>query len=62
MFSAGLETEIAEITMSPSISVELTLDDAEKVIRLIDILEDLDDVQNVYTNADFTDEVMQQLG
>lgn len=62
MFNAGLETEIAEITMSPSISVDLTLDEAEKVIRLIDILEDLDDVQNVYTNADISDEVMQQLG
>ena len=37
------------------------LADAEKVMRLVDMLEDLDDVQNVYTNADFSEEVMQQL-
>ncbi len=61
MFAAGLETELAEVTMHPSISVELNLVQAEKVLRLIDVLEDLDDVQNVYTNADFTEEVMQQL-
>lgn len=61
MFAAGLETELAEVTMHPSISVELNLAQAEKVLRLIDVLEDLDDVQNVYINADFTEEVMQQL-
>lgn len=61
MFAAGLETELAEITMHPSTSVELGLEQAEKVLRLIDVLEDLDDVQNVYTNADFTEEVMQKL-
>jgi len=38
------------------------LDDAQKVMRLVDTLEDLDDVQNVYTNADFSEEVMEQLG
>ena len=61
MFAAGLETDMAEITMNPATSVELELADAEKVMRLIDMLEDLDDVQNVYTNADFSEEVMQQL-
>ena len=61
LFAAGLETELAEVTMHPSISVELNLAQAEKVLRLIDVLEDLDDVQNVYTNADFSEEVMQQL-
>ena len=61
MFAAGLETDLAEITMNPATSVELALADAEKVMRLIDMLEDLDDVQNVYTNADFSDEVIQQL-
>ena len=61
MFGAGLATDMAEITMHPATSVELDLADAEKVMRLIDMLEDLDDVQNVYTNADFSDEVMQQL-
>ena len=61
MIEAGLETEMAEVTMHPSTSVELGLAQAEKIIRLIDSLEDLDDVQNVYTNADFSDEVMQHL-
>jgi len=62
MISAGLTPEIAEVTMNPSTSVDLQLEDAEKVMRLVDMLEDLDDVQNVYTNADFSDEVMAQLG
>lgn len=58
MTTAGLEPEMAEITMTPSTSVDMDLEDAEKVIRLVDALEDLDDVQNVYTNADFSEEVM----
>lgn len=61
MFAAGFATDMAEITMNPSTTVELELADAEKVMRLVDSLEDLDDVQNVYTNADFSEEVMQQL-
>jgi len=61
MIAAGLEPEMAEVTMSPSTSVDLELEDAEKVMRLVDTLEDLDDVQNVYTNADFSDEIMAQL-
>ena len=39
----------------------MDLDGARKVLRLIEALEDSDDVQNVYTNADFSDEVMAQL-
>jgi len=62
MIAAGFEPEVAEITMQPSTSVDLELEDAEKVMRLVDMLEDLDDVQNVYNNADFSDEVMAQLG
>jgi YebC/PmpR family DNA-binding regulatory protein len=62
MVAAGLEPQNAEITMTPSTSVSLDLEDAEKIMGLIDMLEDLDDVQNVYTNADFSDEVMAQLG
>lgn len=61
MMAAGFEPEMAEVTMKPSTSVDLQLADAEKVMRLVDMLEDLDDVQNVYTNADFSDDVMQQL-
>ena len=55
---ASLEPEHAEVTMTASTNVDLNVDDAQKVLRLIDVLEDLDDVQNVYTNADFTEEVM----
>lgn len=61
MAAAGLEPEFAEITMTPSTTVALELEDARKVMGLIDMLEELDDVQNVYTNADFSDEVMAQL-
>ena len=61
MVAAGLEPEIAEVTQKPSTSVDLQLEDAQKVMKLVDILEDLDDVQNVYTNADFSDEVLSQL-
>jgi YebC/PmpR family DNA-binding regulatory protein len=62
MVAAGHEPEVAEVTMQPSTSVDLQLEDAQKVMRLVDTLEDLDDVQNVYNNADFSDEVMAQLG
>ncbi|WP_455198442.1 YebC/PmpR family DNA-binding transcriptional regulator [Kaarinaea lacus] len=61
MVAAGFEPETADITQQASTSVDLELEDAEKVMRLVDMLEDLDDVQNVHTNADFSDEVMAQL-
>lgn len=61
MVAAGLTPEHADITMTPSTTVSLELEDAQKVLALIDMLEELDDVQNVYTNADFSDEVMAQL-
>ena len=41
--------------------VELDADDAEKMMRLIDRLEDLDDVQAVYSNADISDEILEGL-
>lgn len=50
-----------EITMKASTMVELDLDSARKVLNLIDTLEDLDDVQNVHTNADVSDEVLAKL-
>ena len=59
---AGLTPESSELTMAASTEVSLELEDAEKVVRLVDMLEDLDDVQQVYTNADFSEEVMSQLG
>ena len=52
---ADFEPVNAEIAMLPQNYSELDADMAEKVIRLMDNLEDLDDVQNVYTNASFPD-------
>ncbi|MBD3642786.1 MAG: YebC/PmpR family DNA-binding transcriptional regulator [Alcanivorax sp.] len=48
---AGLEFADAEVTMHPSTEAEMDADTAETVQKMIDMLEDLDDVQNVYTNA-----------
>ena len=60
--AAGFKAEEADIAMIPSISAPLSdLETAQKVLRLIDALEDLDDVQNVYHNADIPDEIMEQL-
>jgi len=56
-----LNPEHSQITMEPTNSVELNLEDAEKFMKLIDRLEDLDDTQGVYHNADISDEVMAQL-
>ena len=50
-----------QIIMSASTSVELDVDMAQKVLNLIDFIEYLDDVQNVHTNADVSDEVLEQL-
>lgn len=61
MVAAEHEPEMAELTMKASTSVDLSLDDAQKIMRMVDALEDLDDVQNVYSNAEFSDEVMAQL-
>ena len=58
--AAGFVGEGA-LTMEPSTKVELDVDGAGKILRLIDVLEDLDDVQDVYTNADISEEVMAQL-
>ena len=55
LVEAGYEVE-GEVTMIPSTETELDVETAEKVQRLIDMLEDLDDVQNVYTNAAFPEE------
>lgn len=52
----GFAAEEAEVAMIPSTTAELDSEAAEKIFKLIDALEDLDDVQNVYTNAEFPDE------
>ena len=58
---AGIESNHSEITMEPANRVELNLSDAEKFMKLIERLEDLDDAQEVYHNADISHEVMEQL-
>ena len=62
MVTAELQPEQAEVTMRASNTISLDLDDAGKMIRLLDTLEDLDDVQNVYSNADISEDVLAQLG
>ena len=55
---AGIEYDSAEPQFVPSVSVPLDEDGARKVFRLIDALEDCDDVQNVYANFDVSDDVL----
>lgn len=57
MVAAGLEPEQAEVTMRAENLSPLEAEDAEKLLRMLDRLEDLDDVQNVYSNADISEEV-----
>ena len=51
MAAAGLEPELAEVTMRPETQTELEGEDGEKMQKLLDALESLDDVQDVYTNV-----------
>ncbi len=50
--AAGLTAEVADVTMRPDVSVALEGDDAARMQKLLDVLEDLDDVQEVYHNAE----------
>lgn len=54
--AAGFEAEAADVAMIPQTYTDLDDDQSEKVLRLLDLLEDLDDVTNLYTNANFPDE------
>src|ERR671933_1621964 len=58
---AGIEYDSADMGFLPSLQVELDEEAAAKVFRLIDALEDLDDVQNVYANYDVSDEVLEKI-
>ena len=51
---AGLQPEVAEVTMRPENTVELAGEDAQRMQKLLDVLEDLDDVQSVHHNADLS--------
>ncbi len=53
MKAAGLEAEMSELIQRPSVEVPVEREDVEKVMKLINALEDLDDVQDVFTNASF---------
>ena len=59
--AAQLEASLAEVSMRATAMAAVSDKDAEKIIRLIDMLEELDDVQNVYSNADFPAEVLERL-
>ena len=59
---AGLDYESADVEFVSSLKVEADADVAQKIIRLVDALEDVDDVQDVYTNMDISNEVLAQLG
>ncbi len=59
--AAGIDYDSAEASFVPDSKVELEHDVAGKVFRLVDVLEDLDDVQNIYANYDVSDEIMEQL-
>jgi len=58
---AGIDYESADVEFVPNLKVEVDADTARKVFRLIDALEDSDDVQNVYSNFDLTPEVQAEL-
>ena len=58
LVESGFPYEHAEVTLRADNLSPVNEKDAEKVLRLLDVLEDLDDVQNVYSNADYPDEIM----
>ena len=59
--AAGIDYDSAEATFVPSMSIPVDADVARKVFRLVEALEDSDDVQNVYSNVDVSDEVLASL-
>ena len=59
--AAGFTSEEGEVTMIASTTVPVDADGAEKLMALVDALEDLDDVQNVYTNVEIPDDVLASL-
>ena len=58
---AGLDYDSADAAFVPTMTVDVDVDAVTKILRLIDALEDSDDVQNVYANFDASDEVMAQV-
>jgi YebC/PmpR family DNA-binding regulatory protein len=60
--AAGIDYDSADSSFLPTVQVELEEEGARKVLKLIDALEDLDDVQNVYANFDVSDEILEAVG
>ncbi len=60
LIDADLQPEVAEITMKASTEVELDVEQSEKLLKMLDVLEDLDDVQNVHSNAKFADDAFSE--
>jgi len=58
---AGLAAEEAEVTQRAASSTTLGFEDAQKMVKLLEMLEDLDDTQNVYSNADIPDDILAKL-
>jgi YebC/PmpR family DNA-binding regulatory protein len=58
----NLAAEQAEVTMRPSTSVSLSLEDAQNMVKLLEMLDEHDDVQHVYSNADISDDVLAEIG
>ena len=61
MTEAGLEIEQSHLTMRAQTMVAIDDESAESLIKLIDMLEDLDDVQEVYSNAQFSDHLLESM-
>ncbi len=61
LIEGGLSPDHAEVTMLPSVTVTMDSQGAEKIMGLVDMLEDLDDIQNVYTNADIPDDILENI-
>lgn len=61
LVAAGITPDVSEASMLPANYIKLNADEARKVLRLVNALEDNDDVQNVFTNMDVDDEVMEAL-
>jgi YebC/PmpR family DNA-binding regulatory protein len=60
LIEAGLEPVFSEVSMIPSTQAELDVEGGRKILKLLDVLEDLDDVQNVYHNASIPEESMEE--
>ena len=57
----NVEIKSSEITYVPKTTVEVSKKDAQKVFRLINLLDDSDDIQNVYSNVELSDEILEEV-